>query len=60
MVDLLYLLFYRYAVVVNGYEAIHEALVTKAHDFAGRGPLFIENHYMNPEIRGPSLTLTYS
>jgi cytochrome P450 len=41
-----------YTVVVNGYEAIREALLTKSIDFAGRGPIFVERHYMNNEGRG--------
>jgi cytochrome P450 len=45
----------RYTVVVNGYNAIREALVTKSLAFAGRGQLFTDKHAWNPEERGISL-----
>lgn len=42
----------RYTVVLNGYEAIQEALVRRAADFAGRGEIYAENHVWNVESRG--------
>ena len=37
--------------MLNGYEAIREALVKKAQDFAGRGEVFIDKYVYNKEIR---------
>ena len=42
----------RYTVILNGYEAIREALVKT--DFAGRSEMYIEKNILNPEKRGLS------
>ena len=43
---------YRYIVIINGYDAIREALVNKSSDFAGRGILYADRVIFNPEQRG--------
>ncbi len=39
-------------VVLNGYDALREALVKRATDFAGRGELYLEKNIFNPKKLG--------
>ena len=41
----------RYVLVINGRKALHEALVTKSVDFAGRPQVYI-NTFINPRDKG--------
>jgi len=46
------LLFNRYAVVLNGYDILREALVKRSADFVGRERIYAEYTAWNPELRG--------
>jgi len=46
--------FFRLVVVLNGYEAIFDAMVRHSEEFTDRTNLYIEKNVTNHELRGQS------